>query len=135
MLRWMFFIGVALVATGCSLISGDSDECEVPGPELVSLIESGLTLEGASLAHVRAARSVAYDKMYFVAARVEGVEVENPFIVPIWGVDDLRNPEFIHWANDRAREVSNWGNEEYFGSSTDGIGRARFCSDQAAKGS
>ena len=129
---WIWFLGIAFITSAC-LFSGESDECEIPSQELVSKIEGGLKIDGASLIGARAARSVAYERMWFLAARVRVAGAEDDPKTPIWGVDDLQNPELIWWANDRAREISNWGDEVFFSSSTDGIGTARFCAQKASE--
>ena len=71
---------------------------------------------------------IFYDNTWFLAAEISGLDSRRT--VGVWGVDDLKNPGFIWWANDIAQDNSNWGDEVYFTPSTDGIGRARFCSER-----
>lgn len=118
-----------LIVLACSSPDPNAEqECEKADQGLVGQVETGLTIDGKTLLNAQTVRSRAYENMWFLGAEISGLEGRRT--VGVWGVDDLKNPGFIWWANDIAQDNSTWGDEVYFTTSTDGIGRARFCSER-----
>ena len=139
MRKWIWLVVVLVVGVACSSEEEGRiaalDICETLEEQAITVLESGLNVEGLSLRGIQAARSRAYEKLWFVSADIQGPGFEGDADIAVWAVDDLKNPEFIYWVNDRAKEYSNWGEEEAtYSSSTDGIGSVKFCTRKQLEG-
>lgn len=139
MRKWLWLVVVLIVGVACS--SGDEnrisalDDCEPLEDEAVALLISGLSVEGESLRGIQAARSRAYEKLWFVSADIQGPGFEGDADIAVWALDDLTNPSFIYWVNDKAKDHSNWGDEDpTYSASTDGIGSVKFCTRKIIEG-
>jgi hypothetical protein len=113
----------AIVSAGCDTnvdagpADGDttdaSSRCESVSRKLLHAITTGLTVSGGgSLSEAAAVRSSDFEKVWFVAAEIDGPGLEGSGDVGIWATngDPSRRPSGLIFAVDAiAKEFSDWG--------------------------
>lgn len=123
-------LALSVLATGCT---GASERCEPVSPTYLAGIEEGLMVTGdGSLRNGQAVRSEDYERVWFVAAEIDGSGIEGNDVVGVWATNgDPSASEFglIFAVDAFAREFSDWGTGEDLGlsMSDDGASEAEAC--------
>ena len=129
MMRLAAFALVA--AAGCSAGTGTSttaSRCDDVPAALVQAIAGGLTLQGGGpLSRASAVRSSSFEKVWFVAAEIDGPGMEKSGNVGVWVTNDLSANGVIGAVDGLAREFSDWGVRSDVSRSDDGYQAARAC--------
>jgi hypothetical protein len=150
MKRWAIPIAVVVLA-GCGGNGGQ--QAEEPAPTrpaataapttapsrcldvpkaLVDAIETGLTVTGGgSLRNARAVRSKDFEKVWMVAADIQGEAMEGGDDIGVWATNSLRGDGLIFAIDGFAQEFSNWGHgdetDANITQAADGVQEAKDC--------
>lgn len=107
--------------------------CESVPADIVAGIESGLTVAGgASLRGAKAVRSQDYQKVWFVAADIQGDGMEGNSQIAVWATNSIASAGagMIFAADGLAKEFSEWGAAgigDQFSVTDEGVAEAKEC--------
>jgi len=94
-------------------------DCETVPAETLTLITGALKVEGASIRAPYQVRSRLYNKIYMVAADIEGPGLEGPDDIGVWASGEIQGTDArVSWVNSTARD-----NTELLGGSKQGTTR------------
>lgn len=86
--------------------------CESVQPELIKIIESGLTVGGGGkleTASASAVKSNSFKNVYFISAEIQGSGMEGQGEIGLWSTNSLTAGKgMIFSVNSMAREFSKW---------------------------
>jgi hypothetical protein len=131
--RACLVIAVLLIACGSP---SDMSRCERASDVLLGAIETGLTVTaGGSLRSGFGVRSDDFERVWFVAAEIDGPGMEDAGDVGVWATNtapDVQNAAdigLIFAVDGFAQEFSDWGADapEQFSMEDDGAEEARAC--------
>lgn len=120
-------------------IAEEANRCEPVDDALVDGISEGLTVDGGgSLRNARAVRSEDYEKVWFVAADLQGESLEGSEDIGIWATNSLTVGEGLIMAvGGYATEFSDWGDggqtDAQLSINDDGAQEARGCVEAAGE--
>lgn len=126
----LFAVLVVLAACGDDDGGGSSARCESVSRATLDAIEAGLTVGGGgTLGRAQAVRSQDFEKVWMVAAEINGAGLGND-TVGVWATNDITGTSGVIYAVDAvAEEFSDWGADagNKPTSSDDGVSEARGC--------
>lgn len=104
------YIG-AVIGDNSRMSGSTSSRCEPVAIEVVSAIETGLTVGGGgSLTNAQAVRSDDFERVYFVAADLQGAGMNGSGPVGLWATNQIdAEGGLIFAVNSMAKEFSDWG--------------------------
>ena len=113
---------VAVVAVAFAVVSlgggdggdGDAgsqpDRCEAVAQAVVAAMAEGLTVEGGgSLRNAMAVRSGDFEKVWFLAADLQGPGLESSQDIAVWATNDIVGLGSVFSVDEVAKEFSQWG--------------------------
>jgi hypothetical protein len=124
---------VVLLLTSCS---GGAARCETVTNTVLGQIAEGLTVTGGgSLRDGSAVRSGDYERVWFIAAEIDGTGIEGDGEVGVWASNtdpsttNVLDVHLIYAVNSVAQEFSDWGADADPGLSMgdDGAADAEAC--------
>lgn len=124
-----FLAILAVVALACAP-SVNAERCETPPESLVSLIASDLSVSGGgSLRAAQAVRSGDHNRLWFIAADIQGPGMEGKGEIGVWATNDLNGPGLIFAVDGLAREFTTWGTagDPLFSLTDDGVRESEAC--------
>ena len=139
--RWVWLAAAAGVAVAMIAACADDDDsssrssrCVTVAGDLVAGIETGLTVSGGGTLRrpAFAVRSGDFERVWFVAAEIDGSGMEGGGQVGVWATNrdpavGASSPGLIFAADGLAREFSDWGEGPGFSITDDGAREARDC--------
>jgi hypothetical protein len=147
-------IGVLLVLAGAVAGCGESNEsssggdggggsqgeqtasCKPAPKAVLNRIEAGLEVQGGGkLRNGFAVKSADFEKVYMVAADIQGPGLEGNDDVGVWATNSLGAGGLTHAVDAVAQEFSDWGDADQtdaaITTSDDGVEQARSCAESA----
>ena len=112
----------------------DSSRCEAVPAHTVLAIEEGLTVNGGgSLRAARMVRSADFERVWFVAADLQGPGLNGPADIGVWATNNQGATGSSYFAVDGvAKEFSDWGDAGgRFSLAADGVRESRDCARQS----
>jgi hypothetical protein len=108
--------------------------CQPASKALVAAIEEGLTVTGGgSLRRAHIARSDDFEKVYMVAADVQGDGLEGGGDIGVWATNSPKGEGLIYAIDGVAQEFSDWGHGDQTDAAIDqfahGVDEARACAE------
>jgi hypothetical protein len=102
----------------------------------VAAIEEGLTVSGGgSLRNARAVKSNDLEKVYMVAADIQGDGMEGNDDIGVWATNSLQGNGLIFSVDGFAKEFSDWGDaattDAQITQAADGVDEAKECATNA----
>jgi len=118
----------------------EASRCEPVDDVLFRAISDGLTISGGggSLRNAQAVKSDDYEEVWFVAADLQGKNLEGSDDIGIWATNSLAAGEGLIFAVDEvAQEFSDWGDggqtDAQLSINDDGAQEARGCAEAAGE--
>lgn len=116
----------APTASAAPAPSPEPSACAPARPALVSAIATGLE-DGLSLRNGQVVRSGDYERVYMVAAVIEGPGFDGGEAA-VWATNRANDPGLIYSVDALAAEFSDWGDAGgRFSGADDGVERAESC--------
>jgi len=114
----------------------EPNRCVTVPSALVAAIEEGLTVSGGgTLRNARAVKSNDFEKVYMVAADIQGAGMEGNEQVGVWATNSLKGDGLIFSVDGQAKEFSDWGDgattDANITQAADGVDEARECARNA----
>lgn len=140
--RLTLCIALLIVVAGCGGDdSGGSapaepslEQCQPVPEDVMTVLESGLTLEGASLPVGFAVESPSFPGVFYIAAELDGPGYEAKGDAPVWvaesfALEDITVDVGFGAVNELAKSVSSWDNflDRDFSTFGEGIRLAGAC--------
>jgi hypothetical protein len=110
--------------------------CERASRELLDAIATGLDVGGGEsrLRNGYAVRSGVFEKVYMVAADIQGSGMEGPDDIGVWATNSPEAEGVIYAVDAVAQEFSDWGDADKtqagITASSDGVDEARSCAEK-----
>ena len=131
--RWILLTAAFMLAACGGGGSGDAgggtaNRCESVPAAAVDAIEAGMTVSGGgSLSRAQAVRSNDFEKVWFVAAEIDGPGMEGAGDIGVWVTNDVNGGGTIGAVDGFAHQFSDWGVRSDVSRSDDGYSEARAC--------
>jgi hypothetical protein len=108
-----------------------SDRCEAVSGVLVAAIKAGLTVTGGTLRNAKAVRSKDFEKVWMVAADIQGSGMEGSEDIGVWATNSLQGDGLVFAIDGFAQEFSDWGHgdttDANITQAADGVQEAKDC--------
>jgi endonuclease YncB( thermonuclease family) len=121
----------------CGKLHTTALRCEDVPQALVDGIASGIKPEtGATLRGAQAVRSEDFDKVWFIAADLEGPGLDGPDQIGLWATNSLEAGSGLIFSVDgTAKEFTDWGDggqtDAHLSTNDDGASEAKACVQRA----
>jgi hypothetical protein len=113
-------------------IVAQANRCSPASPALLSAISQGLTVQGGgTLQAGYTVKSADYEKVWMVAAEINGAGMDGVGDVGLWATNDLNGAGMIFAVDGMANEFSDWADgratDAQLSISDDGASEAKEC--------